>query len=207
MIVDSHVHIFRRLDGFTGAGRVRPLPYGMVQIGEGRPFRLLPPALERTNFPAEILLEYMAAAGVDRAVLMQGPLYGDMNDYYAEVLLRWPDRFLGVALVDPADTQGPALLDRLVHEQGFKAVKLEMTDSLGLCSRDPDFKLSNPAFTWLWETINRAEIIDHPRPGADDRPLLPDQRAARPNSALPGCALDHCPPGPAEKPDVGRTRS
>jgi len=115
MIVDSHVHIFRRLDGFTGAGRVRPLPYGMVQIGEGRPFRLLPPALERTNFPAEILLEYMAAAGVDRAVLMQGPLYGDMNDYYAEVLLRWPDRFLGVALVDPADTQGPALLDRLVH--------------------------------------------------------------------------------------------
>ena len=103
MIVNSHVHIFRRLDGFTGAGRVRPLTYGMVQIGEGRPFRLLPPALERTNFPAEILLEYMAAAGVDRAVLMQGPLYGDMNDYYAEVLLRWPDRFLGVALVDPMD--------------------------------------------------------------------------------------------------------
>ena len=95
MIVDLHVHIFRRLDGFTGAGRVRPLPYGMVQIGEGRPFRLLPPALERTNFPAEILLEYMAAAGVDRAVLMQGPLYGDMNDYYAEVLLRWPDQIPG----------------------------------------------------------------------------------------------------------------
>ena len=53
MIVDSHVHIFRRLNGFTGAGRVKPLPYGMVRIGEGRPFRLMPPALERTNFPAE----------------------------------------------------------------------------------------------------------------------------------------------------------
>ena len=65
---------------------------------------------------------------------------------------------MGVALVDPADTQGPALLDRLVHEQGFKAVKLEMTDSLGLCSRDPDFKLSNPAFAWLWETINRTGL-------------------------------------------------
>ena len=89
---------------------------------------------------------------------MQGPLYGDMNDYYAEVLQRWPDQFLGVALVDPADAQGPALLDRLIHEQGFKAVKLEMTDSLGLCSRDPDFKLSNPAFAWLWETINRRRL-------------------------------------------------
>ena len=158
MIVDLHVHIFRRLNGFTGAGRVKPLPYGMVRIGEGRPFRLMPPALERTNFPAEILLEYMAAAGVDRAVLMQGPLYGDMNDYYAEVLQRWPDQFLGVALVDPVDAQGPALLDRLIHEQGFKAVKLEMTDLLGLCSRDPDFKLSNPAFAWLWETINRRRL-------------------------------------------------
>ena len=158
MIVDLHVHIFRRLDGFTGAGRVRPLTYGMIQIGEGRPFRLLPPALERTNFPAEILLEYMAAAGVDRAVLMQGPLYGDMNDYYTEVLRRWPDRFLGVALVDPMDEQGPALLDQLIHERGFKAVKLEMTDLLGLCSRYADFKLSESRFTWLWETINRARL-------------------------------------------------
>ena len=54
MIVDLHVHVFRRLDGYTGAGPVTPLPYGMVQIGDGRPFRLMPPALERTNFPAEI---------------------------------------------------------------------------------------------------------------------------------------------------------
>jgi predicted TIM-barrel fold metal-dependent hydrolase len=158
MIVDSHVHIFRRLEGFTGAGRVKPLPYGMVQIGEAPPFRLLPPALERTNFPAEILIEYMNAAKVDRAVLMQGPLYGDMNDYYAEVLKRWPDRFLGVALVDPMDRRGPDLLDRLIHQQGFKAVKLEMTDSLGLCSRYPDFKLTNPDFAWLWKTMNEARL-------------------------------------------------
>jgi predicted TIM-barrel fold metal-dependent hydrolase len=158
MIVDSHVHVFRRLDGFTGAGRVKPLPYGIVQIGEGEPFRLLPPALERTNFPAEILLEYMDAAGVDKAVLMQGPLYGDMNDYYAEVFKRWPDRFVGVALVDPMDEKGPALLDFLIHRQGFKAVKLEMTDSLGLCSRYPDFNLASSRFVWLWETISRANL-------------------------------------------------
>jgi predicted TIM-barrel fold metal-dependent hydrolase len=158
MIVDSHVHIFRRLDGFTGAGRVRPLPFGMVQIGENPPFRLLPPALEHTNFPAEMLLEYMSAAEVDRAVLMQGPLYGDMNGYYAEVLKRWPDKFLGVALVDPMDKQGPDLLDNLIHKQGFKAVKLEMTDSLGLCSRYPNFKLTNPDFAWLWKAINQARL-------------------------------------------------
>jgi len=158
MIVDSHVHVFRRLDGFTGAGPVKPLPYGMVQIGAGKPFRLLPPALERTNFPAEILLEYMGSAGVDRAVLMQGPLYGDMNDYYAEVLERWPDRFLGVALVDPMDEQAPALLNLLIHERGFRAVKLEMTDSLGLCSRYPDFNLASSRLVWLWETISQAKL-------------------------------------------------
>jgi predicted TIM-barrel fold metal-dependent hydrolase len=158
MIIDSHVHIFQKLDGLTGAGRVKPLPYGMVQVGDGQPFRLMPPALEHTNFPAEILLEYMAAAGVDKAVLMQGPLYGDMNDYYAEVLRQWPDRFLGVALLDPMEKHGKALLERLIGEQGFKAVKLEMTDSLGLCSRYPDFELTDPRFTWLWEMMNGAKL-------------------------------------------------
>ena len=158
MIVNSHVHVFRRLDGYTGAGRVTPLPYGMVQIGDGRPFRLMPPALERTNFPAGILLEYMGAAGVDKAVLMQGPLYGDMNDYYVEVLRRWPDRFLGVALVDPMDQQAPALLNTLIHERGFKAIKLEMTDSLGLCSQYPDFNLASSRFVWLWEVISQAKL-------------------------------------------------
>ena len=29
---------------------------------------------------------------------------------------------------------------------------------MGLCSRNPDFKLSNPAFVWLWETINRTRL-------------------------------------------------
>jgi predicted TIM-barrel fold metal-dependent hydrolase len=158
MIVDAHVHVFRCLDGFTGAGRVKPLRYGMVQIGAGKPFRLLPPALERTNFPAEILLEYMDAAGVDKAVLMQGPLYGDMNDYYTEVLKRWPDRFLGVALVDPMDEKGLALLNFLIHQQGFRAIKLEMTDSLGLCSRYPDFNLASSKFDWLWETISHTKL-------------------------------------------------
>jgi predicted TIM-barrel fold metal-dependent hydrolase len=130
----------------------------MVQIGDGKPFRLLPPALENTNFPAEILLEYMAASGVEKAVLMQGPLYGDMNDYYAEVLRRWPDRFLGVALVDPVEKEAQPLLERLIHTQGFKAVKLEMTDSLGLCSRYPDFRLTEPRFAGLWDMMYQAKL-------------------------------------------------
>jgi predicted TIM-barrel fold metal-dependent hydrolase len=74
------------------------------------------------------------------------------------VLKRWPDKFLGVALVDPMDRQGPDLLDRLIHEQGFRAVKLEMTDSLGLCSRYSDFKLTNPNFTWLWKAMDEARL-------------------------------------------------
>src|SRR4051812_17376083 len=125
MIIDAHVHIFEQIDVLTGGGRVKPLPYGKVQIGNAEPFRLLPPALEHSNFPVEILLEYMDAAGVNKAVMMQGPLYGDMNSYYAHVLKQWPDRFLGVGLLDPMDGQAPALLDRLIHQQGFKAVKLE----------------------------------------------------------------------------------
>ncbi len=38
---------------------------------------------------------YMDQAGVDRAVLLQGPFYGDMDDYVRQAVKRWPDRLAG----------------------------------------------------------------------------------------------------------------
>ena len=112
-----------------------------------------------------------------------------MNDYYAEVLQRWPD--------NPArrpDRSRWTSNDRpcstvLFTSKASKAVKLEMTNSLGLCRRPPDFKLTNPDFTSLWKAINRARLSDHPRPGADDQPLLqPMSCATRFSSTTRTCA-------------------
>ncbi|MBC6460622.1 amidohydrolase family protein [Actinomadura sp. HBU206391] len=107
MIVDAHVHVFR-------------------------PFRVHPRVVDdlapaERDAPVEDLRAAMAAAGVDRAVLV--PL-GSEDDYVAEVLAADPDRFAAVAVADP-DTQGRTAgvnPVRLLHARltrGFGALRTQ----------------------------------------------------------------------------------
>ena len=110
---------FDRLSGFTAQGFATPLPYGRGAPGLGRIRRFLPPLAPETAFPAETALEYLDWAGVDKAVLLQGPWYGDMNQYVAAAVRRWPDRFIGAALIDPWLPSGSQSLTWLIEDLGF----------------------------------------------------------------------------------------
>lgn len=82
MIVDAHVHVFRRAD---------VLPRAVDEL-----------APADREAPVEDLLAVMAEAGVERAVLV--PLASE-DDYVAEALRDHPGRFAAVAVADAA-TQG-----------------------------------------------------------------------------------------------------
>src|SRR5688572_15793784 len=79
MIVDAHAHIFDARRGRHSLGI----------------------AHNEYQFAPEALLAHLDAAGVDRAVLLQGPYYGNMNEYVSEAVERWPERFVGAAYLDP----------------------------------------------------------------------------------------------------------
>ena len=72
MIIDAHAHIYDRMRGRIGSGPIQPLCWGKVRLGNGQVIRILPPVAEEISFSPEVLLEYMADAGVDRAVLPDG---------------------------------------------------------------------------------------------------------------------------------------
>ena len=76
MIVDSHVHIADELAGLTGSGPTRSLSYGRARWGADE-FQFLTPCSNPTGFSAETLLRHLDWAGVDKAVVLQGPFYGD----------------------------------------------------------------------------------------------------------------------------------
>src|SRR5258706_15136743 len=100
MIVDAHVHIFDAMRGRIGSGLVEPLTGGKVRMGNGQAIQFLPPIADEVRFTPEMLLEFMDLAGVDRAVLLQGPFYGDMNEYVLQAVRRWPRRLIGAAYLD-----------------------------------------------------------------------------------------------------------
>ena len=54
-----------------------------------------------SNFTAEKALALMDRNGVERAVLMQGSMYGFQNRYHSELIQKYPDRFCPTCTVDP----------------------------------------------------------------------------------------------------------
>lgn len=110
VIVDTHVHIWSddRTTYPMVAGRERPLS-------------------ERGS--ADWLIELMDEAGVSGALLVQTPWYGEDNRYLVESMRRFPGRFAALGyLEDPLRQDAPERLERQYAEDGFRGVRLHLTD-------------------------------------------------------------------------------
>jgi len=158
VIVDAHVHIFERIRGLTEAGVTESLSFGKVRWG-GKVIRSLPPLAVDTRFPPEVLLEYMDWAGVDKAVILQGPFYGEANLYVRRAVKRWPDRFLGVAYFDPWSKKAPDGLSYLAEELGFNAIKLELREDTGFAGLHPDLRIDDARIEWMWQEVEQRGLV------------------------------------------------
>jgi predicted TIM-barrel fold metal-dependent hydrolase len=111
------------------------------------------PSLQTMECPPEFMLQQMARAGVDVAVLQNARPYGRLNDYFADAVRAYPDKFIGLADVDEANAHTPAHLARLrraVRERGLRGLyyanRALITTSY---SRMFDDRLFDP----LWEEV------------------------------------------------------
>ena len=158
MIIDAHAHIMKDIHGQTGTGETRSAGYGKLARG-GDVIQLFPPLREDTSFPPEVLLAYMDWVGVDRAVLLQGPFYGEANEYVYQAVSAHPDRFIGAAYIDPRAADARETLQRCVGEYGFGIIKLELSVDAGLVGLHPDLCLSEPGMAWLWDEADRGYLV------------------------------------------------
>ena len=158
MIIDAHAHIFPEVRGVTGRGSTRSPGYGRIAVG-GEETQLLPPYNKKTVFTPEMLIANMDWAGVDKAVLLQGPFYGECNSYVLEALNRYPDRLVGAAYFDPWETNNLQDFENLIASSGFGVVKLECSEPTGLCGLHPDARLDMPDITWLWDELEHRGLV------------------------------------------------
>jgi predicted TIM-barrel fold metal-dependent hydrolase len=154
-MIDVHTHIFPTVNGMNAAGPTRDGGYGRMWLGDGR-IQLIPPLCEQTKHTPEMLLASLDWAGVDRAVLLQGPFYGECNDYVAAALERYPDRLTGAAYVDPWDADGGhCMFDACMATGRFRIVKLEISDGSGYCGFHKGARLDDERVAWLWPELER----------------------------------------------------
>lgn len=167
MIVDAHAHAFEAIRGATRDGPTASGRDGTVIVG-GRAIRALPASFKRTSFPVDSLLASLDGAGVDRAVLLQGPYYGEANAYVAEACRAHPDRLSGMAYLDPWSADAREALERIERSGAYRGVKLECSEPTGLVGLHPGRRLDEPGQAWLWDRLERSGRIltlDLGRPG------------------------------------------
>lgn len=126
--------------------------------GETHYRSFLPPSLQDMVAPVDFLLQSMARAGVDMAVLQNAGLYGRLNAEFAEAIRTHPGKFIGLADVRPAACDQPEEAVRLrsaVQDLGLGGVYYA---NRGLIAEGYRRGFDDPAFDPYWETVRSLGI-------------------------------------------------
>jgi len=107
-IIDGHIHIFKKIKGKNGNGKIG-----------------------KASFTIEELKKLMSENKVDKAVIVQNPTIGSVNEEIDQAIKCDPDRFAGAIQVDPRYDKGAYMIHKLSQNKGFRAIKLEMSFGWG----------------------------------------------------------------------------
>lgn len=153
--IDAHLHLAKILAGYCRRGELRAIGGGKAQWGNGEVFQLLPQSGDygEENFTAEMALKLMDRNEVERAVLMNGSMYGFQNIYHEELLEKYPDRFCPSCEVEPFATNHMATLERFLDEKHFHLVKFEVSSGGGLMGCHDPFDLSGDRMMEIYKFI------------------------------------------------------
>lgn len=123
--------------------------------------QFMPPSLQDQTASPEFILAQMDHAGIDMAVLQNCKLYGKLNDYFAECVRKYPDRFVGLAEIDEleADKESEILkLRRAIKELGLKGIYYEATRFLEIGSPGG---FNDKKFDLFWREVSDLGIPVH----------------------------------------------
>ena len=126
--------------------------------GEDLYIQFFPPHLQDMASPAEFMLQQMARAGVDRAVLQNARLYGRLNEYFGQAVRGYPDKFIGLADVDETRADTAAEIKRLrraVRELGLRGLYYA---NRGLFPSGYASSFDDPRFDPFWEEVRDLHI-------------------------------------------------
>ncbi len=147
MIIDAHAHIFGH-----ACREVTPPEYPDGIFGAGR------------------LLALMDREGVDKAVIVQNPAIGTVNDEARAAVEEHPDRFVAAIQCDPLDPASPAILRRYAKHPRQRILKLEMSEEWGWSGIHPGIRLNAEALRPLWDAVSELQLRVIIDPGAVGNP-------------------------------------
>ena len=81
-MIDAHSHVLPNVNGHVGDGPTRGIGHGRIKIGDTI-ISVMPDYGDTTCFTAAMSVAELDAAGIEQTVLLQGPFWGECNDFAA----------------------------------------------------------------------------------------------------------------------------
>lgn len=155
--IDAHLHLAKIVAGYCRRGELRAIGGGKAAWGNGEEFQLFPTNGDYgdDHFTAEQALKIMDRNDVERAVLMNGSMYGFQNRYHAEILKQYPDRFCPSCTIDPFMNGYMQKLERDFEELGFRLAKFEVSCGGGLMGCHDPFDLSGERMMAIYKLVEQ----------------------------------------------------
>jgi L-fuconolactonase len=162
MLIDAHLHVWRAVPDHPQPAVTTVSPV--------------------CDVPLELLEQYMAEHGVERAVLVQPLFPGDDNSYVADCAAAAPERFAAVCVVDPRAAEAPDRLDYWVSQRGCRGLRLRpRVPAEAAC-------FGQPTTFPLWQRAERLGVVVNLLCGAEHLPTVAELAARFPGVSI---AIDH----------------
>ena len=155
--IDSHAHVFERIASFGKAGELRPLGNGLCRWANGEEMAIIPKGYGNKEFLAETLLKLMDEEEIEKAILLQGSLYGFQNEYAVEMAQKYPQRFKAAVTLDPHCKEANAILEHFIRDFKAKIFKFEISVGGGMMGYHDDFIIDGPMMTKIYDRIAKVE--------------------------------------------------
>ena len=158
MIIDMHAPIMDRWDGLIDGRSAKGKKYGWVEFGTQR-VRWLSPLFTETNCTAELLVECMDWAGVDKAVTIQGMNFVRDNEYLIESVERFSERIIGFGIINPHRSEDPIQELENMEQQGLRGIFLDYSIREGFHQLWPLVRLNEKGMMPFWERCAERNLI------------------------------------------------
>lgn len=158
-IIDAHIHLVEKIAGFCRRGELRAIGNGKARWANGDVMDLIPSGYGDKDFTTEALIKFMDDNDIDKAILMQGSLYGFQNEYTYEACIKYPEKFKGACTVDPFAENYLEILNRFVHKLNFKIIKLELSSGGGLMGYHNKFSIDGEKLDSIWKIANDNNLV------------------------------------------------
>lgn len=152
-IIDAHVHLVERMAGFGINGELRAIGDGKARWSNGEVKKYIPDGYGDIDFTGESLLRFMDNNNIDKAVLLQGSMYGFQNEYTWEMCNKYPDKFAGACTLDPFAKNSDQILERFLNKLNFKIMKFELSNGGGLMGYHNYFELDGVEMKNIWSKV------------------------------------------------------